>query len=267
MKKIIRVFLIVFLVLFLLVLLITCSSGKEKSDATGDAASKADISSQITDTGKEAKNEADSSEEKPDAKTETKQEPASEPEPEAVPEPEPALQEINPEIPLGTEYLLSQGEYECGDDIPAGRYLVEWVSGNQFGGYLEAKSSAEYLPDMASIDPDTSFVCLLSEGDCFELTLSTYRFSKISSLPNDMFLQPDGSYLLGQGYYFEGIDIPEGKYNVTAVGGNQFGIYLSTNTKSLLSLSQGETYNNLKLKDEGAQISVSLGTARFQPAG
>ena len=187
------------------------------------------------------------------------------PSPTATPEPEIVLEEINPDIPLGTTYELGQGEYECGDDIPAGRYVVEWVTGNQFGGRIAAKNGAKYLDASASIDPQTTYTCILSAGDKFEIALSTMRFTKITSLPNDNYKQEDGSYLFGSGFFFEGIDIPEGKYNVTAVGGNQFGIRIATRNKSFLSLDQNETYNNLKLDHTGAVIEVHLGQALFEP--
>ena len=186
---------------------------------------------------------------------------------EIEPEPEEELLEINPGIPLGTSYELDQGEYECGPDIPAGRYLIEWISGNQFGGYVNAKNGCKYLDTMVSIDPGEPYTCVLSAGDCFEIQLSKYRFTKITSLPNDNYRQSEGSYVLGQGYFFEGIDIPEGKYNVTAVSGNPFGIYLSTRTKSMIPLEQGETYNNLRLDNTGSPVHLSLGSAEFKPVG
>lgn len=182
-------------------------------------------------------------------------------------EPTPAPQEIDPDVPLGTVYVLNQGNYECGEDIPEGRYKVEWDSGNQFGGYLSATNNAKYLDSSVSIDPGVYYTCLLSPGDTFEITLSSLKFTKISSLPNNDYLQEDGTYLFGSGFYFEGIDIPLGKYNVTSVGGNQFGIYVSTKNNSFLSLEQDETYNNLKLNHEGCAIEISLGEARFTPAG
>lgn len=175
------------------------------------------------------------------------------------------IEEINPDIPIGTCYELGQGEYECGTDIPAGRYLVEWVDGNQFGGYITSKSKCRYLGTAVSVDSNNNYTCIISAGDCFEISLSTLRFTKITSLPNQDYLQEDGSYLFGAGFFFEGIDIPQGKYNVTAVGGNQFGIYVRTKSKSFINLDQGETYNNLKLATTGAEIEISLGIARFDP--
>ncbi len=174
------------------------------------------------------------------------------------------LEEIDPDIPLGTTYELSQGVYVCGSDIPAGRYLIEWVDGNQFGGYITDNSDCKYL-DSESIDKENNYTCILSAGDEFEVSLSTFRFTKITSLPNSNYLESDGSYVFGQGYFFEGIDIPEGKYNVTAIGGNPYGIYISTYTKSFISLDQEETYRNLKLDTPGKEIKISLGTAKFEP--
>ena len=173
-------------------------------------------------------------------------------------------EEINKNIPLGTAYEVAQGEYECGVDIPAGRYLIEWVSGNPFGGSISA-SGCKYMDSYVSVDSSNPYTCILEEGDKFEVSLSTVKFTKITSLPNKNYLQSDGSYVFGAGYYFEGIDIPKGTYNVTAVGGNPFGIRVSTKTKSFLSLNQGETYNNLRLETTGAAIDISLGYARFDP--
>lgn len=173
------------------------------------------------------------------------------------------LSEINPDIPLGTTYELGQGNYVVGDDIPAGRYMVTYVDGNQFGGYLQGKG--KYVGSAVSIDPDLGYCCILQDGDSFELELITCKFEKISSIPNDAFLQSDGSYKLTNGYYFEGIDIPCGKYNVTAVDGNQFGLYVSTKQNAMLALDIGETYNNLSLQDEGSTIEISLGTVSFEP--
>lgn len=182
-----------------------------------------------------------------------------------APEQEIVLEEINPDIPLGTTYELGQGAYECGVDIPAGRYVVEWVEGNQFGGHLSATNRAQYIDSFVSIDPQMPYTCILSAGDTFEISLATLRFTKITSLPNSNYLQADGTYILGPGYFFEGIDIPEGKYNVTAIGGNQFGIHISTKNKSYLSLEQNETYHNLSLNHTGAIIDISLGVALFEP--
>ena len=183
-------------------------------------------------------------------------------EPESV-----VLEEINPDIPLGTSYDLDQGVYECGVDIPAGRYVVEWISGNQFGGYLSANKGGKYIGSAVSIEPHMPYTCILAAGDEFEISLSSYRFTKITSLPNENYLQSDGSYLLGPGFFFEGIDIPEGKYNVTAVGGNTFGIYVSSRNNLMMSIKQDETYRNLKLDHTGAVIEVSLGVASFEVAG
>ena len=182
-----------------------------------------------------------------------------------APKQEAVLEEINPDIALGTTYELGQGAYECGPDIPAGRYVVEWVEGNQFGGQITATNSAKFIDAFVSIDPQMPYTCFLSAGDTFEISLATMRFTKITSLPNDNYLQADGTYILGPGYFFEGIDIPEGKYNVTAIGGNQFGIQISTRNKSFLSLKQNETYNNLSLIHTGAAIDISLGVASFEP--
>lgn len=182
------------------------------------------------------------------------------------PKEEVVLEEINPDIPLGSTYELGQGTYECGVDIPAGRYVIEWVEGNQFGGHIKA-TNAKYLGTLVQIEPQMPYTCILSAGEQFEISLSTLRFTKITSLPNDNYLQADGTYILGPGYFFEGIDIPEGKYNVTAFGGNQFGIHITTRSKSFLSLKQDETYNNLSLNHTGAPIEVSLGVALFEPVG
>ncbi len=176
------------------------------------------------------------------------------------------LEEINPDIPLGSTYELGQGAYECGVDIPAGRYVIEWVEGNQFGGHISA-TNAKYLDALVSVEPQMPYTCILSAGDIFEISLSTLRFTKITSLPNDNYLQEDGTYILGPGFFFEGIDIPEGKYNVTALGGNQFGIHISTRNKAMIALKQNETYNNLSLNHTGAPIEVSLGVALFEPVG
>ena len=234
---------IVVLVVAVLLIWIVVGSSKSSSKSPAEAANS--LNNQIATT------------QKPSA--------TSNPEPTKTPEPEVVLEEINPDIPLGTTYELGQGTYECGDDIPAGRYVVEWVSGNQFGGTINATNGAKYLGSFVSIDPQITYTCILSAGDTFEISLSNLRFTKITSLPNDNYKQPDGSYLLGSGYFFEGIDIPEGKYNVTAVGGNQFGISISTRSKSFLSLDQNETYNNLKLDNTGSIIEVSLGQALFEP--
>ena len=187
--------------------------------------------------------------------------------PTPTPEPEIVLEEINPDIPLGTTYELSQGVYECGDDIPAGRYVITWVDGNQFGGTVSAKNGAKYLGSFVSIDPKTSYTCILAAGDTFEISLSKMRFTKITSLPNENYLQADGSYLMGPGYFFEGIDIPEGKYNITAVGGNQFGLTLHTRSDYFISLKQNETYNNLKVGHSGDVIEISLGEVLFEKVG
>lgn len=183
-------------------------------------------------------------------------------------EPEPVVvEEINPDIPLGSTYDLDQGVYECGVDIPAGRYVVEWLSGNSFGGYVSASKGGKYLGTGISISPDTHYTCILAAGDTFEIQLSAMRFTKITSLPNENYKQSDGSYLLGPGFFFEGIDIPEGKYNVTAVGGNQFGIYVSSRNNSMIAIQQDETYKNLRLDHTGAVIQINLGEASFQPVG
>lgn len=172
--------------------------------------------------------------------------------------------EINPDIPTGTSYELAQGEYEVGDDIPAGRYLIEWVSGNQYGGYINPIVGCTQFDNQVSIDPQYPYVAEVKNGDQFEVSLSTVRFTKITSLQNSSFRQSDGSYLLGPGYFYTDIDIPTGKYNVTAVGGNQYGIYVYVNG-NMISLGQGETYNNLKLNSAGTVIEVSLGQAHFTP--
>ena len=190
------------------------------------------------------------------------------PTPTPTKEPEPVVvEEINPDIPLGSSYDLDQGVYKCGVDIPAGRYVVEWVSGNPFGGYISANKGGKYLGTAVQIDPQTHYTCILAAGDTFEIQLSAMRFTKITSLPNENYLQADGSYLLGPGFFFEGIDIPEGKYNVTAVGGNPFGIYVSSRNNTMIMIKQDETYKNLRLDHTGATIEISLGEASFQPVG
>lgn len=173
-------------------------------------------------------------------------------------------QEINPDIPLGTEYELGQGNYEVGDDIPAGRYRIEWIDGNQFGGYING-ASGKYVDSTISLGPDDSYTCILEDGMTFEISLITARFTKVSSLPNNDYLQDDGSYVLGSGFFFEGIDIPCGKYDITAISGNQFGIYVSTTNDSYIPLDIDETYSNLKLNHEGKVIKISLGTVSFNP--
>ena len=180
--------------------------------------------------------------------------------------PEEAANNLNNQIAITPKpSVQATPVYECGVDIPAGRYVVEWVEGNQFGGHLSATNRAQYIDSFVSIDPQMPYTCILSAGDTFEISLATLRFTKITSLPNSNYLQADGTYILGPGYFFEGIDIPEGKYNVTAIGGNQFGIHISTKNKSYLSLEQNETYHNLSLNHTGAIIDISLGVALFEP--
>ena len=164
---------------------------------------------------------------------------------------------------IGTTYELGQGIYEVGDDIPAGRYLVEWTGGNQFGGYLNPVVGCEQFGIQLSIDPGFPSVILVTKGDQFEVSLINVRLTSITVLPNDFFKQADGTYLLYPGYYYVSIDLPAGKYNVTAIDGNQYGIYVYVNG-AMISLSQGETYNNLKLNNS-AVVEVSLGEALFEP--
>jgi hypothetical protein len=176
-----------------------------------------------------------------------------------------AKKEINPDIPIGTTYELSQGEYECGDDFPAGRYKIEWLSGNQFGGYINTIKGCKQIGDQLSVNTDYPCFFEFENGDQFEVSLINIRLTKIPSVKNEYFKENDGSYVFGDGYYQGEVDIPSGKYNVTAINGNQFGIYVTVNG-DMKSLDQGETYNNLTIKD-AATIEVSLGQARFTPKG
>ena len=166
---------------------------------------------------------------------------------------------------MGKKYKLGQGKYVVGEDIPEGRYLIEWVKGNKYGGNLTAEGDARYLSGTTSIDPKEPYTTILLEGEEFEISLATLQFTKITLLPNKNFMKKDGSYVLHAGVYFEGIDIPCGKYNVKAVSGNQFGITLSTTNDSYISLEPKEEYNNLKLDNEGGGIGISLGTLQFIP--
>ncbi len=217
--------------------------------------------------------EAAPAEAQPAAEVQTAAPEVQEPEPKVQPEvqaEEPEedyswlYEEINPDIPLGSTYELGQGAFTVGEDIPAGRYRIEWVSGNQFGGSLKASSDTMFMDMFCDVGPGESYTCLLYDDDEFEISLATMRFTKVASVPNEDYLQPDGSYIFGPGYYFEGIDIPCGKYNVTALSGNQFGITLHTNN-NYIDLDIGETYNNLKLQDMTYAIDVSLGTVQFRP--
>ena len=174
------------------------------------------------------------------------------------------LMEINPDIPLGTTYELGQGNYEVGEDIPAGRYRIEWISGNQYGGYMNG-AKGKFVDDYVVLDPDEPYTCILEEGTTFEISLITARFTKVSSLPNNDYLQEDGTYILGSGFYFEGIDIPCGKYDMVAISGNDFGLYVSTKNDSYIALDIEETYSNLKLNHEGSKIEISLGTVKLTP--
>ena len=174
------------------------------------------------------------------------------------------LEEINPDIPVGTIYDLGQGNYEVGEDIPAGRYRIEWIDGNQFGGTMKG-ASGKYVDSNVVLDPGESYTCILEEGKTFSISLITARFTKVSSLPNNDYLQDDGSYVLGSGYFFEGVDIPCGKYDMTAISGNQFGIHISTQNDSYIALDVNETYSNLKLNHEGKKIKISLGTIKLEP--
>lgn len=178
-------------------------------------------------------------------------------------EPEKVFYEINADIPLGTQYSLNQGNYEVGTDIPAGRYEISYLDGNQFGIYVSSSNAKQISHE--SIDPGETYTAIISEGEEFEISLGSCLFKKISSCPNENYKQTDGTYVIGEGYFYEGIDIPSGKYNVKVVGGNPFGIYLSTKNDRFISLEQGEEYNNLKLNHEGAEIKVSLGQIQLIP--
>lgn len=174
------------------------------------------------------------------------------------------FEEMNPDIPLGTTYDLGQGNYEVGVDIPAGRYRIEYLSGNQFGGSMEG-AVGDYVDDWISLDPDQFYTCILENGSTFSISLITARFTKVSSIPNSDYLQDDGSYVLGSGYYFEGIDFPCGRYDITAISGNQFGIDISTVNDSFIPLDIGETFSNLSFDHEGGIVEVSLGSIRLDP--
>lgn len=175
--------------------------------------------------------------------------------------------EINPDIPLGTSYEFGQGEYECGDDIPAGRYQIQWVSGNPNGGFLNPIEGCEQLGYQVSIYTDLPYTCEMKKGDVFEVSLCTVRFTKVTSLQNDSYKQNDGTYLIGPGDFYVGIDFPAGKYNVTPVAGNPQGLYVNIGEDNFISLKQGETYNNLRLKKSGTLVNITLGQVRLDPVG
>lgn len=241
-----------FLTFFLLVGLI---GGGSKAQDTGSTSS----SVVTTISAEESQSATGASSNQSDDKTETTSETTTE----ATTTTE-APTEINPDIPLGTTYELGQGNYEVGDDIPAGRYRIEWIDGNQFGGYMTG-AEGKYVDSSIVIDPDESYTCILEDGMTFSISLVTVKFTKISSLPNTDYLKDDGTYVLGSGYFFEGIDIPCGKYDLTAISGNQFGISVSTTNKKYISLDINETYSNLKLDHEGDKIVIALGSVRFNP--
>ena len=151
-----------------------------------------------------------------------------------------------------------------GEDIPAGRYRIEWIEGNQFGGYMK-DAKGKFVDSSVPIDPGESYTCILNEGVSFEITLVTAKFTKVSSLPNNDYLQEDGTYILGSGYFFEGVDIPCGKYDVVAISGNQFGLNISTANDKYISLDINETCTNLKFNHDGRSLKISLGTIQLTP--
>ena len=175
------------------------------------------------------------------------------------------LQIVNTQIPIGTVYEVPEGEYECGVDFPPGRYVIIYGKGSLFGGYVISKSSCKYLATIVQIGKNSPYTCFLQEGDKFEVTLSTLYFKKITMQPNREYLRSDGSYILGRGYFFEGIDIPEGKYDIKTLDDNSSGTTIRAKTKKYIRLSKGESYHNLKLKNKGSVIKISSGSAQFVP--
>lgn len=169
-------------------------------------------------------------------------------------------EEINPDIPIGTEYTLGQGSYVVGEDIPAGRYRISYFDGNKYGGSFEGKG--QYW-DNFYIEPDYDSCYVLTDGDEFEISLATAKFEKIPSTPNEYFFK-DGVYRFGSGRYYAGIDFPLGKYNITAIGGNNYGIDINISGETKY-LDINESYNNAKFAKEWDHLDISLGYIEMVP--
>ncbi len=165
----------------------------------------------------------------------------------------------NPDVPNGTSYILAQGNYIGGEDIPVGRYLVEFNEGNEFGVMLTIADA--FYQDIT----DIPYCVIVDTGSEINISLGSLQFTKITTDKNTMFLQDDGTYIVGSGLYFGGIDIPFGKYDVEAIEGNDLGLMVQTEEDYYIPIDIGETYHNLTISDDNSIIYVTLGSIKLIP--
>lgn len=168
----------------------------------------------------------------------------------------------NPDVPNGTSYVLEQGNYIGGEDIPVGRYRVEFNDGNEFGVTVTIEDTL--YQDITNIT-DIPYCILVAKGSKINISLGSLKFTKITTDKNSMFLQDDDTYILGSGLYFAGIDIPFGKYDIEAIDGNDFGLTVQTEEDYYIPIDIGETYHNLTISDDNRVIYVSLGSIKLIP--
>ena len=165
----------------------------------------------------------------------------------------------NPDVPNGTSYILEQGNYIGGEDIPVGRYRVEFNEGNEFGVTVT-------IADMFYQDvTDIPYCVMVDTGSKINISLGSLKFTKITTEKNTMFLQDDGTYIVGSGLYFGGTDIPFGKYDIEAIDGNEFGLTVQTEEDYYIPIDIGETYHNLTISDDNPIIYVTLGSIKLIP--